>query len=307
MASPEELEQQIQDLQVKLKDAETKKSLVFSRDRKFEVLSDKIDVNEWCTTVESHVKARFTTDVERILFITSLLDKRAKAEVKFQHNLQKATLGEILETLKLLYRSKDTLLQLQEKFYSRNQQQGESLEEYAVSLMEVIAQICDKTKMSSTDKAKMIKSKFADGVSDVILRRELVRLNEERSTLSFLELRQHAIEWCTIGEKSDVNALSEGIKFCDIKDLLEKQQAEINSLKYKLNKFQSSNSATNSDKPSNIENVDGSKGRFSVDKSKRSSITCHYCKKLGHIKSECYKLKYKEKKEADLNSKNPAV
>ena len=55
------------------------------------------------------------------------------------------------------------------------------------------------------------------------------------------------------------------------------------------------------------ENRDFDKGRSKGrSKSRHKNIICNYCKKKGHIKADCYKLKNKEKNKIEQNNSNTA-
>ena len=323
MSSEDELREHIKRLEEKLQVAVESKALLeskkpttlFSRDRKFPILSSDLDVDEWCCTMEKHLNGRFSMEDEKVLFIIEHLDKRAKAEVKFRFTLSKASSAEVLLALKELYQPAESLIRMQEKFYGRVQLEGESLEDFAVSLMELLGKMSEKQALSDKDKTEMIKSKFADSVSDLMLKRELIRLNEERPSLSFLQLRQHAVQWNNTAGESAV-ARSEGIKFSEMVLLLEKQQKQIDGLTDALKQLKSSDTprkyglkskyihTDDKQESGNVQSGNNCSGASSDPDEKQSkrSIVCHYCKKTGHYKSQCYKLKNR-----GLNYKSPAV
>ena len=66
---------------------------------------------------------------------------------------------------------------------------GETLQEYALDLMTKMNVIVEKQSNLRHGKEETIKQKFAEGVLDLNLRRELHWLNEKRSSLMFWELR----------------------------------------------------------------------------------------------------------------------
>ena len=160
MASAEELQQKIADLEKQLKDAQEegkKPSLVYSRDRKFTVLSKDVDVLDWIETMSKHVNIRFRTEPERVMFVLEYLDKEAKAELRFRAQVDKATVSEVMEILTDMYQPSETVIQLQQHFYSRNQKDGESIQTYAVELMQLLTRICDIQPSVSVNKEDQTK------------------------------------------------------------------------------------------------------------------------------------------------------
>lgn len=298
MATEQELREKILQLENKLKEAseasEKQPKVIYTRDKKFPLLSQAEDFEEWISMIEKHTKVRFKTEEERIMFLLEHVDSKSKQEIKFRCIVEKSSLAEVVTILKDLHQSTDTLLQLQQRFYSLNQKDGQSLEEYATDLTTLINRIVDKQSSLSSTKENIIKEKFAEGVSDVQLKRELKRLNEERSTLKFWELRKHAFEWKKEDDHSKSStdnshqATSEGIKCGEYSEIITKQQKQIEELTGLVKELKSIN-----DKPSH--------SRYNPPRRFRS-VTCFYCKEKGHIKANCFKLK----KDNDLNRQPPA-
>ena len=109
--------------------------------------------------------------------------------MKFRIERDRATAAEIFR--KIVYGLKDTGNDLGKMFYSHNQETREYIQDYSISLMEILMNM-DKLRSSDRRSESKIKDIFADGVHDVALRRQLNRLNMERPTLKFFELRDEA-------------------------------------------------------------------------------------------------------------------
>ena len=286
MATEEDLRKKIKELQQQLeaKDESKPPRLVYSKDRKFVTLTSDVDFAEWIDTMEKHVNFRFTKEQEKVYFIFDHLEQDTKAEVKFRCQLHKVTVAELVQILKDKFCLKDSVIEIQQEFYSRNQLKDESFETFAVELMKILNRLLDRKPSLTVDKEIMIKQKFADGVTDPILRRELKRVNQER-TISFWELRNHAINWSTGGQETEITEVSSNLVQTDFKDVIDKQQKQIDELT-KL-----------------VKDMRGLKPNHDSDK----KIYCYYCKKEGHIKSKCFKLKKRNESEnsRDLNEKYP--
>ena len=70
--------------------------------------------------------------------ILNFLDRTPYSEVRFRIDRTKATSSEVLGILKKIYGEKDSWTRMQQNFYSRQQKVGESVDEYAHSLIELI-------------------------------------------------------------------------------------------------------------------------------------------------------------------------
>ena len=95
---------------------------------------------------------------------------------------------------------------------------------------------------------------------------------------------------------SEVQASSEGMKYSDMCLLLEKQQKQIEDLTVMMKDLKdnlTSQSIIGTGQRSN-----------SVPSVKNKDIICYYCKKTGHIKANCFKLKNRRE---CLNSYNPVA
>ena len=294
MATTGELQEQIERLQGQLKEISGRK-MVYSKDRKFVKLNGDVDVSEWLQNIGDFVKNRFTDEQEKVMFLMDHLEKEARTEVRFRIKLDKSTAEEVMQVLRDLYGARDSAVQLQQQFYSRNQSTGETLQEYVLDMMTRVNAIVEKQTSLYKSKDEMIKHKFAEGVLDLGLRRELRRLNEERPSLQFWELRHHAIAWeessavpSTSETVNEVQASSEGMKYSDMCSLLERQQKQIEDLTVMLKDLKGSTVERPSVAPS-VRNKD---------------IICHYCKKPGHIKANCFKLKNRRDR---LNSSMPVA
>ena len=123
--------------------------------------------------------ARFSNERDKANFLLDHLEGAAKTEVKFQVDIRKATSAEMLDVLKAVYGSHDTWIQLQQQFYSRDQKPGEDLMDYTYILMDILLELRDNVPSGVKDMDNLLKQRVAERVTDVTLKRELHRLNEE--------------------------------------------------------------------------------------------------------------------------------
>ena len=192
---PPEVKAALEELENKVKSG--KKSAVVLKDRHIPVLDSKVeDVIDWVGTVEAFVNSRFESETDKVSYVLEKLEKRSKNELHFRLDLSKATFKEVAEVLLSLHYRKPTLVQLQQKFYGRTQERHETVDDYADALMESLLKIIEVKAEAIADKDDLVlKERFAEGIFDAGLKREMKRLNTERPTMKFFELRDSARSW----------------------------------------------------------------------------------------------------------------
>ena len=172
----------------------------------------------------------------------------------------------------------------------------------------------------------VLKQRFAEGIHDVSLRRELKRLNKETPTLKFFQLRDEALSWMKESkpETNEIESLKEltSINQQQIQMLTQAMQqqadkvertAEIAQQSFDYSKCKGSfnsrsrsrgrsrgfgrgnssyyrNQKQTSDKGSNDE------PKIDDDSEQRDSIICHYCSEPNHIAPFCWKKRQDLKK-----------
>ncbi|KAK3104739.1 hypothetical protein FSP39_008981 [Pinctada imbricata] len=246
----EELKEQIEALQQKLAAMETKPSqatpsvVYMKSDRKFSKFggrpvkeSDPI-VDEWIADMRDYIRSVPSKD-SHVGFIMDHLTGNAKTEIRLGPNEQRESGEQILNALEQLYHSKDTITQLQQKFYQRDQQQGETLESYSLALMTMVDQITRRSGKEMPEKDKVLIERFIDGIKDQHLRQELRRISLEKGPMPFLEFRHTMLRWIEDNpsqtEKSvHKTSASEFSELMSVmkkqQELLEKQQEQIDYL-----------------------------------------------------------------------------
>ena len=244
-----ELRSQIEKLQLKLRETleENKKLAEDVQDNQATVVyqskpektlkkfKEDDDVSDWIDTAKRHVN-KFKKEEDKVDMLLNFLDRKPRLEVKFRIRRDKATADEVFTVLEEIYGLKDSLLQLEKEFYSRNQELGEDLADYSLALMEILMNMEKKKPDSKDSTENKLKCRFADGVKDVALRRELNRLNKERPRLRFYELRDEALEWCKKDDQSTETTSSESVStqetanLNNIMQLIQEQQSQIQRL-----------------------------------------------------------------------------
>lgn len=299
----------------------------YSKDRKIVKFKQNDDIDEWVKNVELYVKKKFSNEEERVSFIADHLDEDVKTEIRLDIDMDKSTSTEFLDLLKNIYSIKQTIFELQQEFYGREQLANESLHDYSHVLMKLMVLMKKKAPEMYLETDKILKQRFAEGVQDVSLRRELKRLNKEALSLKFFQLRDEALSWIKESkpETKEIESLKEltSINQQQIHMLTQAMQeqtdkvqrtAEIAQQRFdnsNYNGFFNSRSRSRgrsrgvgrgnsgyyrnqkqpSDKGSNNEpKKDDTSGQ-------RDPIICHYCSELNHIAPFCWKKRQDLKKQ----------
>lgn len=283
------LQARISELEKELKEKKDKTVVTF-RDRKIPTFTSfgDVNVNDWVSTVLCHLDGgagnRFKDEQEKAAFVFEHLDHAVRTEIRFILG-DKTTSGEILNQLILSYGGKVEAIKLQSIFYSRDQKPDESLQDYLLALMEILNEMIAKDMSYKKTKDNMLKFKFSEGVLDTSLKRELKRVVEERSDMSIVDLRHHALSWVASADSTGiVPAISSstrvGEKFTDFQ--LHKQVEELTEMVKQLQKQNCQPSVQPTGQPI---------------QDQESYLRCNYCRKPGHKIDDCFKLKAKRRKE----------
>ena len=169
--------------------------------RKFHPLKrDHPHPTEWISEIFEYVNSVFDLDEAKNTFIQGLLDREVKNEIRIRVNLTKTSLGELKEELIMVFDDVRTPTDLRMDFCHRTQLDSESVDDFAVALVNRMVVLQSKMVVSTQGEAEeMLKSQFAAGLSSLELKREVKRLNVECTQLSYMQLRQRAEAWTADG------------------------------------------------------------------------------------------------------------
>jgi hypothetical protein len=292
------------------------------RDRKIAKFNSQTDVDEWTQTVKVYVDSKTVNEQEKVNFIIDHLDEDAKTELRLEIDLAKSTSAEVFKLLKDVYSIKETVFELQQQFYAREQLENESLSEYSHVLMNKLFFMQKKSPDLYKDTDDILKQRFAEGVLDLSLKRELKRINRESQSLKFFQVRDIAISWIrdcevkTTTESTELESLRQIVKLQEQKldelTTVFKNQVHVSEQdSFQRNRsgqrfhsrgrsrgrrhYQSQRSESKQTDNGNSKPGDSSmKPEFKPDDD--HVIICHYCQEPNHIAPNCWKRKQDYKK-----------
>ena len=171
--------------------------VVVPRDRKCPMFNGKtgIGVVEWVEEVQACVRARHLSVADQALFLFDHLEGEAKQEIKFRSEGERRDPAQIIAILKELYGCSQSYITLQQAFFSRHQQEGETLQEFSLALMSLMAQVEQHAPGEMPNVGVLLRDQFVEHVLDSSLRRKLKQLVRRQPDSTLLELRGEAIRW----------------------------------------------------------------------------------------------------------------
>ncbi|XP_041842529.1 uncharacterized protein LOC121640743 [Melanotaenia boesemani] len=272
----------------------TERLVVIPRDRRCPMFNGKtgMGIAEWIEEMQACVRARHLAAADQALFIFDHLEGEAKEEIKFRSSGERSDPVQVLDILKELYGCTESYVTLQQAFFSRHQQEGETLQEFSLALMALM----DRVKQSAPDGVPnagvWLRDQFIEHVYDSSLRRELKQLVRQQPRATMLELRSEAIRWereglpgggrprsCSLPSAYGLQYAVQGRlqparrsspsepTLSELMDVLKQQQEQLNQLAQTVASLQA---------PRPREQVP-----------RHGSLICHRCQQPGHFAREC--------------------
>lgn len=177
--------------------AATERLVVVPRDRKCPMFNGRsgIGIVEWVEEVQACARARHLSAADQALFIFDHLEGEAKEEIRFRSDEERRDPARVLAILTELYGCSQSYVTLQQAFFSRHQQEGETLQEFSLALMALMARVEQHAPGGMPNADTLLRDQFIEHVLDSSLRRELKQLVRRQPTITLLELRLEAIRW----------------------------------------------------------------------------------------------------------------
>lgn len=172
--------------------------LVFiPRDRKCPPFRGRsgIGLTEWLEEANACMRARHLSQADKAFFLFDHLEGEAKEEIRYRSSAERSNPDCIISILEDLYGCTDSYVSLQEAFFSRKQQEGETLQEFSLSLMGLMEKVkaCAPTDVLNSN--VLLRDQFVEHVLEGSLRRELKQFVRHQPTCTLLQVRAEAIRW----------------------------------------------------------------------------------------------------------------
>lgn len=235
----------------------TERLVFVPRDRKCPSFSGKsgISIDDWVEEAQACMRARHLTPVDQAFFLFDHLAGEARDEIKFRSSAERRDPDKIIGILRELYGCSESYVALQEAFFSRKQQEGETLQEFSLALMMLMGKVKQSAPDAVPNANVLLRDQFAEHVLDGALRRELKQWVRRQPSSTLLEVRAEAIRWVREGlpggarERSHSLPSIHGIQYgvqgaphlpaadrtpdpelSELKELLKRQQEQLNQL-----------------------------------------------------------------------------
>lgn len=239
--------------------------LVFvPRDRKCPIFRGRtgIGLSEWIEEVQACTRARHLTQTDQAFFLFDHLEGEAREEIKYRSGAEREDPDRIIAILQELYGCSESYVALQEAFFSRRQQEGETLQEFSLSLMGLMERVKQRAPINMPNAEALLRDQFVEHVCDSSLRRELKQLVRRQPIYTLLEVRSEAIWWEQEGLSGGVRGRSHSVpsvfgvqygvqggpqstissppvsEMSEIKEMLKRQQEQLNQLTESIARLQ---------------------------------------------------------------------
>lgn len=268
--------------------------LVFvPRDRKCPMFRGKsgIGLTEWLEEVQACMRARHLSASDQAFFLFDHLEGEAREEIKYRSSAEREDPGKIISVLQELYGCSRSYVALQEAFFSRRQQEGETLHEFSLALMSLMASVKERAPDGMVNADVLLRDQFVEHVLDGALRRELKQLVRRQPTVTLLEVRGEAIRWereglpggsrgrsysvpsafglqCGVQSGSrEATTPFQGRELAEMREMLRRQQEQLSQLTESLSALQNPH--------------------LRRPASRRGPLICRRCQQPGHYAGEC--------------------
>ncbi|XP_048881375.1 uncharacterized protein LOC125748791 [Brienomyrus brachyistius] len=166
------------------------------RDRKCPIFRGRtgIGLMEWLEEVEASMRARHLSMADQAFFLFDHLEGEAKEEIKYRPQ-DRTDPVKIIAVLKELYGCTESYVSLQQAFFARRQEDGESLQEFSLALMGLMEAVKQRAPADMENADLLLRDQFIEHVLDGALRRELKQLVRRQPMATLLDVRGEAIRW----------------------------------------------------------------------------------------------------------------
>lgn len=167
------------------------------RDRRCSKFSGRsgMGIDEWVEEVQACMRARHLSVADQSFFLFDHLEGEAREEIRYRPVSEREDPSKIISALKELYGCTQSYVALQESFFSRRQQEGETLLEFSLALMGLLEKVRQQSPVVLPNAEILLRDQFVEHVLDSALRRELKQLVRRQPASTLLDIRSDAIRW----------------------------------------------------------------------------------------------------------------
>lgn len=251
-----------------------------------------VSINEWIEEAQACMRARNLSAKDQAFFLFDHLEGEARDEIRYRSAVEREDPNRIIVILRDLYGCSQSYVALQEAFFCRKQQDGETLQEFSLALMSLMERVRQRAPTAMLNAEVLLRDQFTEHVLDNSLRRELKQLVRRSPNSTLLEVREEAIRWEREGMPGGARGRSHSVpsaygtqyavqggarpvhrdppqssEFTEVMDMLRKQQEQLNQLAQTVSSF---------------------RGPQPPIRPPRSGpVTCWRCQQPGHLAREC--------------------
>ena len=174
--------------------------------RKYNGARDDKILEDWIANATRAVKGQADTDA--VDFLAYHLEGPAKDEVRLRPSEEWSTPENLFKVLRASFGEQLTATQALRKFFERQQQERESVQDFAHALMVLQARVERLEPSATAEKDKLLRDQFLENLRDSSLRRDVKRWARDHPNKSFNEVRDEVQRWvnedCTPGRRAGV-------------------------------------------------------------------------------------------------------
>lgn len=152
-------------------------------------------LSEWLEEAQASMRVQHLAANDQADFLYDHLEGEARDEIKYRPSVDRRDPARIIAILRELYGCTDSYVVLQEAFFSRRQQEGETLQEFSLALMSHMAKVKGQAPDGMPNAEALLRDQFNEYVLDGALRRELKQMVRRKPMATLLDVRREAMRW----------------------------------------------------------------------------------------------------------------
>ena len=263
------------------------------RDRRCTIFRGRtgVGLSEWVEEVQASMRARHLSQSDQAFFLFDHLEGEAKEEIKYRSAAEREDPVRILAILDELYGCSESYVAVQQAFFSRGQQEGETLQEFSLALLSLMEKVKRSAPADMPPAGALLRDQFVEHILNSSLRRELKQLVRRQPGCTLLEVRAEAIRWEREGLPGGVRGRSQSVpsvygvqygvrgapqaivpstsvsEMSEMREMLKRQQEQLDQLVGSIAQLQNANQYRRPPRP--------------------GPLICRRCNQPGHFANEC--------------------